>query len=164
MLTVCAYVIFFSALTGALGCAVSSMGNVGETGYTLLSGLLEMTGGISLASTLPGRRWGLILTAVFAGWSGISVHCQIMTLCGGRGLSFKPYLLAKGAQGLLCGLVMAVILTVRPHWIHSAEGVVMDAILAVTSLRDISVPALVTDGIFAVGWILSRLGGRERNG
>ena len=163
MLTVCAYVIFFSALTGALGCAVADTGQLGEMGYTLLSGILEMTGGISLASTLTKGEWGLILTAVFAGWSGISVHCQVMTLCGGRGLSFKPYLIAKGAQGLLCGGVMAAILTLKPDWINSAEGAVMDAILAFTSLRDISIPALLTDGIFVIGWILSRLGGGKGN-
>lgn len=163
MLTVCAYVIFFSALTGALGCAVADVGTVGEVGYSLLSGLLEMTGGISLASSLPDHRWGLILTATFAGWSGISVHCQIMTLCGKRGLSFKPYLIAKAFQGLLCGGVMAAILTLKPAWVSPAEGAVMDAILALTSLRDITIPALLTDGVFAIGWILSRVGswGRE---
>ena len=157
MLTVCAYVVFFSALTGALGCAVGDTGRFGEVGYTLLSGILEMTGGISLASTLSHGEWGLILTAVFAGWSGISVHCQVMTLCGGRGLSFKPYLIAKGVQGLLCGAVMAAILTLHPRWLHISEGVVMDAILAFTSLRDISLPALLTDGVFTAGWVLSRV-------
>ena len=156
MLTVCAYVIFFSALTGALGCAVSDGGG-GATGYALLSGLLEMTGGISLAASLRDPRWALILTAAFAGWSGISVHCQIMTLCSGRGLSFKPYILAKAFQGILCGIVMAVILNLKPQWINAAEGAVVDAILAFTSLRDIPVPALLTDGVFMAGWVLSRV-------
>ncbi|MBQ9151688.1 MAG: hypothetical protein IJX72_05510 [Clostridia bacterium] len=157
MLTVCAYVIFFSALTGALGCAVADTGLAGETGYALLSGILEMTGGISQSSALADSDWGLILTASFAGWSGISVHCQVMTLCGGRGLSFKPYLIAKGVQGILCGAIMAVILTVSPDWIIPAEGAVMDSILSFTSLRDISVPALITDGVFIAGWMLSRV-------
>ncbi len=156
MLTVCAYVIFFSALTGALGCALAESGQNHEWGYALLTGILEMTSGISQASGLSNREWGLILTAVFAGWSGISVHCQVMTLCGGRGISFKPYLIAKGAQGVLCGIVMAVILALRPEWINPAEGTVINAILVFTSLRDIPVPALVTDGVFIAGWVLSR--------
>lgn len=159
MLTVCAYVIFFSALTGALGCALSEGGG-GGVGFTLLSGLLEMTGGISLAAAHPDPRWALILTAAFAGWSGFSVHLQVMTLCSGRDLSFRPYLLAKAFQGVLCGGVMAVILNLRPQWINAAEGAVVDAILAFTSLRDISFPALLTNGVFMMGWILSRLGGR----
>lgn len=160
MLTVCAYVIFFSAVTGALSCAIDATGRH-EVGYTLLSGLLEMTGGISAASMLPDKEWGLILTAAFAGWSGISVHCQIITLCGGRGLSFRPYLIAKAVQGLLCGGVMAGLLRINPSLLHSAEGAVVDAILAVTSLRDITVPALLTDGVFVMGWVISRLGGAK---
>lgn len=164
MLTVCAYVIFFSALTGSLGCAVGDTGRAGEIGYALLSGGLEMTGGISLASMLSDREWGLILTAVFAGWSGVSVHCQIMTLCAGRGLSFKPYIIAKAVQGILCGGIMAAILTLRPAWLNPADGVIMDAILAFTSLRDISIPALITNGVFMAGWVLSRVGTKRGNG
>lgn len=154
MLTVCAYVIFFSALTGTLGEAFSGGGSLGETGYTLLCGLLEMTGGIGRAAA-QGGSLGLVLTAAFAGWSGISVHCQIMTLCGGRGLSFKPYLLAKAFQGLLCGGVVAVMLWWNPTLLMPAEGVVTDAILVFLSMKDIPLPALVTDGVFVSGWLLS---------
>ena len=115
-----------------------------------------MTGGIGRASALSGD-WPLILTAVFAGWSGISVHCQVMTLCGGRGLSFKPYLLAKGVQGLLCGGVTAVILRWFPALMTPAEGLVTDAILAFMSMKDITLPALLTDGVFVAGWVISRV-------
>ena len=156
MLTVCAYVIFFSALTGALGCAPWVRGITGEWGYALLCGLLEMTGGIGQASALSGDT-GLILTAVFAGWSGVSVHCQVMTLCGGRGLSFKPYLLAKALQGVLCGVVTAVILRWFPGLMGPADGVVTDAILVFMSMKDIPLPALVTDGVFVAGWVISRV-------
>lgn len=156
MLTVCAYVIFFSALTGALSCAVSDVGGSGSWGYTLLCGFLEMTGGISQASILSGDG-GLILTAAFAGWSGVSVHCQIMTLCGGRGLSFKPYLLAKAFQGLLCGVVTAGILLWFPSLMNPVDGVITDAILVFMSMKDITVPALITDGLFVGGWMISRV-------
>ena len=156
MLTVCAYVIFFSALTGALGCAPWVRGAAGEWVYTLLCGFLEMTCGIGQASTLAGD-FGLILTAVFAGWSGVSVHCQVMTLCGGRGLSFKPYLLAKALQGVLCGVVTAVILRWFPGLMGPADGVVTDAILVFMSMKDIPLPALVTDGVFVAGWVISRV-------
>lgn len=158
MLTVCAYVIFFSAITGALGEAVRGRGLLGEVGYTLFSGILEMTGGIGLASALAGH-WPIILTAAFAGWSGVSVHCQVMTLCGGRGLSFKPYILAKAVQGLLCGGVTAGLLRWFPALLSPAEGMVTDAILAFMSMKDITLPALLTDGIFVAGWILSAVRG-----
>ena len=156
MLTVCAYVIFFSAITGTIGQIAEGRGLFGEVGYVLLCGLLEMTGGIGGASALSGN-WALILTAAFAGWSGVSVHCQVMTLCGGRGLSFKPYLLAKGVQGLLCGGVTAVILWWFPALMTPAEGLVTDAILAFMSMKDIPLPALLTDGVFVAGWLISRV-------
>ena len=155
MLTVCAYVIFFSALTGALGRVSTGRGNMGEWGYALLCGALEMTGGISQASMITGNG-GLILTAAFAGWSGISVHCQVMTLCGGRGLSFKPYVIAKAFQGVLCGVVTVGILRWFPSLMRPAEGIVTDAILVFMSMKDISVPALFTDGLFVAGWLSSR--------
>ena len=157
MLTVCAYVVFFSAVTGALEWIADGRGAVGGTACLLLCGRLEMTGGISRAAALP-REWGVILTAAFAGWSGISVHCQVMTLCGGRGLSFRPYLLAKAAQGLLCGGVTALLLRCFPALLTSAEGGVTDAILVFTSLRSFTIPALVTDTLFVAGWILTQAG------
>lgn len=115
MLTVCAYVIFFSTLTGVLSCVAEGMGMMNRELYTVVAGFFEMSGGISEAASLVGETHNpllpLVLTAAIAGWSGLSVHCQVMTLCGGRGLSFKPYLMAKGLQGILSGLATWVILT-----------------------------------------------------
>lgn len=116
MLTVCAYVIFFSAMTGALAHMIEGLGGMSDAAYALLCGLLEMSGGIGAAAGLVGETdiaiLPVVMAACMAGWSGLSVHCQIMTLCGGRRLSFKPYLIAKAAQGVLCGFIMWIILSV----------------------------------------------------
>ena len=96
----------------------------------------------------------MILTAAFAGWSGISVHCQVMTLCGGRGLSFRPYLLAKAFQGLLCGVVTWGILRWFPSLTDPGAGVVADAILVLVSKKGQGVPALLANGLFLVGWVV----------
>jgi hypothetical protein len=87
-----------------------------------------------------------------------------MTLCGGRGISFKPYLLAKAFQGLLCGGVTAVILRWFPALMGETEGIITDAILVFTSMKDISLPALLTDGGFMAGWLLSRMRKNRRGG
>ena len=76
-----------------------------------------------------------------------------------RGLSFKPYLVAKVVQGLLCGGVTAIILRWFPALMTPAEGLVTDAILAFMSMKDIPLPALLTDGVFVAGWILSTVRG-----
>jgi hypothetical protein len=39
---------------------------------------------------------------------------------------------------------------------------ITDAILVFTSMKDISLPALITDGGFVAGWILSRVEGWKR--
>ena len=116
MLTVSAYVIFFSALTGTLSCMIADIGNISREAYALICGFFELTGGVSEAASLVGEDNSsllpIVLTAMISGWSGLSVHCQIITLCGGRDLSFKPYIIAKALQGLLCGAVMWFLLSV----------------------------------------------------
>ncbi len=169
MLTVCAYVIFFSALTGALGSMLAEGGGSGETGYILLCGFLELTGGISEASGHASAETAVILAALVAGWSGLSVHCQVLSLCGGRGLSFKPYFIAKAAQAVLSAAVMAGLLRFGdPAWFSAGETSVMsgtlgEALRTVRSIRDISVPALIGDGAFIVGWLLSEVGRWRRS-
>ena len=81
-------------------------------------------------------------------------------------MSFKPYLLAKAFQGLLCGVVTAVILRWFPDLVRPAEGVVADAILVFLSVKDITIPALLSNGLFVAGWVISRAErwGRARGG
>jgi hypothetical protein len=42
------------------------------------------------------------------------------------------------------------------------EGVVTDAILVFMSMKDITIPALLTDGLFVGGWIISRVEGMKK--
>lgn len=166
MLTVCAYVIFFSTLTGTLACLSRAVGGMPPTLYALLSGALEMSGGVCEASALPAPV-SLILSAGIAGWSGLSVHCQVMTLAAGRGLSFKPYLIAKAAQGLLAaGLMALLLLAAPPGALSPAADRVVTALLdlgGVWKSSSPTLPATLTDGGFILGWILLVLKrGREK--
>ncbi|MBO5043148.1 MAG: hypothetical protein J6D87_09295 [Clostridia bacterium] len=116
MLTVSAYVVFFSALTGVIATALSDMGHITPTLFACICGFFELSGGVSASAGLATQTSSvllpIVLTAMIAGWSGLSVHCQILSLCGGRGLSFKPYFIAKALQSILCGLLMWGILSV----------------------------------------------------
>ena len=100
MLTVCAMVAFFSSLIGCVGVTLSAMG-VSKSPIAAIFGLCELSSGVSALSRLHSS-WALPLCAAALGWSGISVHCQIMAIAGGRGLSFKPYFVAKAIQGVIC--------------------------------------------------------------
>ena len=116
MLTVSAYVVFFSALTGVITSALSDFSGVSPTLAACICGFFELSGGVSAAANLGNQTQSvllpIVLTAMIAGWSGLSVHCQILSICGGRGLSFKPYFIAKALQGILCGLLTWGVLSV----------------------------------------------------
>lgn len=117
MLAVCAYVLFFSAVLGAMQSACASL-SLSPVITAVLYGLLEMSGGIARAAQLEDTTQAAMLCAALACWSGISVMCQVMTVCRGRGFDFRPYLLAKIAQAVpaaaLTGLAVRYLLPLLP--------------------------------------------------
>ena len=88
-LTVCAYVIFFTALTAFL------------PESPLLRGIFELTGGILL---LPEGRGSLPAAAFLLGFGGLSVACQVLAVLDGSGL--------RGGQYLPGKLLQAAVMTV----------------------------------------------------
>ncbi len=109
VLLVCAYVVFFSTLCGALSLILNRF-NIPRSFQALLFGFLELTGGVSQAAALADPLLSPLLCAFAAGWSGLSVHCQVLSVCDGRGLSFRNYFVAKLLQGLLCAIFCGVFL------------------------------------------------------
>ncbi len=117
MLAVCAYVLFFSAVLGALQRALSHL-MLPPVISALLYGIVEISGGIARAAEVQDPTQAAMLCAALSCWSGLSVMCQIMTVCRGRGFSFVPYLVAKAAQALtaaaLTGLAVRYLLPLLP--------------------------------------------------
>ena len=108
-LLICAYVVFFSTLTGAVEIILGRFA-ANETTHTFLASFLELSGGVSAAAELSNRRLGALFTGGAVGWSGISIHCQMLSLCDGHNLSMRPYLTAKLLQMIACGLVASLFL------------------------------------------------------
>jgi sporulation integral membrane protein YlbJ len=117
MLAVCAYVLFFSAILGALQSALARLA-LPPALCALLYGAIEMSGGIARAAEISDTTQAAMLCAGISCWSGLSVMCQIMTVCHGRHFAFLPYLLAKAAQALsaaaLTGLAVRYLLPLLP--------------------------------------------------
>lgn len=157
MLTVCAYVVFFSALGGALTCMIQELGGMNDILYALLFGFLELSGGVAQSAVLRPLPLATVITAAAAGWSGLSVHCQIMTLCGGRGLSMRPYIIAKAVQGLLCATIMGILwMVMGASFLLPDEETVMDTVITIgTSFKDWTVPAMLSNAGFILGWLVS---------
>lgn len=106
MLNVCAYVTFFGTLVGCIKRIFSLIGGARTLG-TLLFGFFELSSGAASAAELGGTFLCAVACALFSGWSGMSVHFQIMSAVDGRVKSFKPYFLAKAAQAVLCAALAA---------------------------------------------------------
>ncbi len=107
VLLVSAYVIFFSTLTGVLRPLTAALTSAPLL-HAALTALAELSGGMQAISALPDPRLGMILSGMAVGWSGLSVHCQTISLCDGHGLSFKSYFGIKAVQALLLGLLLAL--------------------------------------------------------
>ena len=104
-LFICAYVVFFSTLTGAIGLILERFG-ANEITHTILSALLELSGGVSAAAGLANRQFATLLTGAAVGWSGISIHCQMLSLTDGHDLSTRPYFVAKLMQAVFCACLL----------------------------------------------------------
>jgi sporulation integral membrane protein YlbJ len=116
-LTICAYVVFFSAITGTVEQMLERL-SLPELWHVLLTGSLELSGGVSTAAAISSPFLKPLLIAATVGWSGLSVHCQLIALCEGHGLSFRTYFFSKLLQSLLCTLLCAVALFLFPSlWI-----------------------------------------------
>ncbi|MBQ9347985.1 MAG: sporulation protein [Oscillibacter sp.] len=92
MLRLCAFVLFFSTLAAPLR-------NLGGTAAAA-AGLLDL---FSLTGLLSPDRTGFVLVSALAAFGGLGVLGQTAAALEDSGLSLRPCLLGKAAQGLLAG-------------------------------------------------------------
>ena len=122
ILLVCAYVVFFSTFVGTLNLVLGTF-QIPTQWTAVLFCLFELSSGVSQAAALGDTTLAALLCAFAAGWSGISVHCQVLSVCGGKRLSLRPYFLAKIFQGGLCVLIFGILLYLFPSLTIPAQGV-----------------------------------------
>ncbi|MGM9679944.1 MAG: hypothetical protein ACI3XR_00410 [Eubacteriales bacterium] len=97
MLTVCGQVVFFSVLTDFVGYLADWL-TQSPMADVWINGFLEISSGMQAASRVGG--WGgILLAAVFAGWSGLCVCFQIAGVSAG--LPMKYYLTDRLILALL---------------------------------------------------------------
>ena len=124
---ICAFVVFFTVviqllirsgflpgLAQAVGTLLAPFGMTPEWAQRLLTGMLEVSSGVSTlteGATLSGR---LTMAAFMLGWAGISVHCQVLSFIGDSGLSPGTYLVGKLLHGGLSALFIGTLLKLFP--------------------------------------------------
>ena len=110
MLYICAFIVFFSAITGIVDDCAREFG-VNSTVRALLMGFFEMTGGVrAIAGADIERIAACLLCAAAVGWSGISVHFQFISLCKDTGVGYRAYFIAKTLRAVLDLCFVAVFL------------------------------------------------------
>lgn len=103
VLSVCACVVFFTSIIGCLA------HTLGATSFSpvleaLLFSIFEISSGIGAAASVESAVTSAALCGFAVGWSGLSVHFQILSLGADRGISFTPYFASKLLQGILCAI------------------------------------------------------------
>ena len=114
MLTVCAFVCFFGTLVACLS-SLPAVQALPPVLSALTVGFFELTGGVSQAAACTPPALAAYASAWCLGWSGLSVHFQILSLCDRAGLSFRPYFAAKAAQGVLNVTLLAAAFRLWPN-------------------------------------------------
>ena len=118
MLRVCGFVVFFTAFVGVL-CSFFDAISLPAYLRAAICSAFEMTGGVSSAAALDDKIKSATLAAAAVGWSGISVHLQISSICRGRDLSLRPYILSKLASGVLTAALVRGYLAHYPIELHT---------------------------------------------
>ena len=91
---------------------IQKLFNLNQIYTGIISGLLEMTGGIKNISLLniPLNIKASIIT-FFISFGGLSIHMQVMSILSKTKIKYFPYLLARIIHGLISGNVVYFILT-----------------------------------------------------
>ena len=99
-LTVCGYVVLFSAL---LGC-IPALAALPPLPRALLTGFAELGSGIASLRGVPPSPASLAAAALLLGWGGLSVHAQTLAAVAGTDITCARHLMGRA----LCGLSAAV--------------------------------------------------------
>ena len=111
IITVCCSIIFFSTISRAL-LETAALPPLLDAAA---SGLCEFSTGTLKTSLLDADIYRkFILTSFITGFSGISVHLQVMAVTSGFGLSLKPYILGKALHGIIAAAITAAVLHLFP--------------------------------------------------
>lgn len=83
-----------------------------------LSGILELTNGISQLSTIAVKNisTNIILASLLLGFGGFSILLQVLSITSKTDLSIKPYLLGKVLHGIIACLLTYAVLHIFPFF------------------------------------------------
>lgn len=115
------FIVFFSVIISIIRSSgilniisifCSSIGIHSRFIEAMLLGIIEITNGIQMISTIPSSSISIniILCSFLLGFGGISVLFQVSSIVAKSDISIKPYILGKVLHGLLASLYTFIIL------------------------------------------------------
>ena len=83
-----------------------------EFGTAVVSGIIELTNGVSKLSLLGNFKIYIILASFFFFFGGVSVLLQVYSVISKSDISIKPYFYGKILQACMSGLVTCLLLSI----------------------------------------------------
>ena len=141
VLQITMFVAAFSVLARLLTLASAHI--LPDGACTVLTGMLELSGGIAALAAMPiALRWKLALASLFLGFGGLCVWMQTKAVLAPAGLSGRGMLTAKLAQGLLAALMTYFLAPLLPETVTASTGMLPGAFAA----------GLLASGGICLGW------------
>ncbi|MCD7749306.1 MAG: sporulation protein, partial [Oscillospiraceae bacterium] len=108
-MTVCGYVVLFSALLNLL----TPLSLLPPLLRAAVTGFLELGSGVTALAGLSPTPGVLAAASFMLGWGGVSVHCQTLGVLDGTDIKCARHLLGRA----LCGLFAAGYTFLLAHWL-----------------------------------------------
>lgn len=112
MVSVCAWVILAGVVCGFLNRWLFPL--LPSSVPELITGLLEITGGVLGLRAVESEGMRLVLCAVFVCFGGVSVLFQIQSIASGQALSIHPCICQKLTQAIIGGILAAGVTGLGP--------------------------------------------------
>lgn len=81
-----------------------------EFGTAVVSGIIELTNGVSKLSLLGNSKIYVILASFLLGFGGISVLLQVYSVIAKSDISIKPYFYGKVIQAIFSTIITFIFL------------------------------------------------------
>ena len=108
MLNVCAFILFFFTVVGAVDAALAPL-CLPDGIRAVIFGIFEISGGMTVAS--ESGEWGICVAALLCGLSGASVCMQVTGICEKDGISLKAFMISRL---IIAALNLLITVMLRP--------------------------------------------------
>ncbi len=121
ILKVCGFVLFFISVGGVISAQAEKLCLPADI-KAYIFGFLEMSSGTREIAVSAPISVAFPITALFVGWSGLSVHFQIIAVGGNIKVSFLRYFAAKAIMGVVSFFLALIYLKIFPIEEISAQA------------------------------------------